>query len=85
MKFIFAMTLDAAAGKAQSQTLMIRRHFTRFNGRHHPSATALGTRYGSSANRRRQQGHSPSNPRTSDRNADGWGSVVIAFLARGAR
>src|SRR5258708_1606881 len=41
--------------------------------------------YDASANVRRQHGHSPSNPLTSARNADGCGSVVIALNASGAR
>jgi hypothetical protein len=41
--------------------------------------------YDAPSKRRRQQGHSPSTPRISDMNAVGWGSVMIALKARGAR
>lgn len=44
-----------------------------------------GQIYGPSANRRRQQGHSPSKPLTRDQNADGWGNVIIALNASGPR
>ena len=41
--------------------------------------------YEASAKRLRQHGHSPSKPLTSAANADGWGSVMIALNANGAR
>src|SRR5262249_29250012 len=41
--------------------------------------------YAASANRLRQHGHSPSNPRASAANAVGCGRVMIALNASGAR
>ena len=44
-----------------------------------------GAGYEASAKRLRQHGHSPSNPLASDENADGWGMVMMALYASGAR
>jgi len=71
-------TRDNSPTLVQSQAPAFRRpqHCARWS--HRPP-------YGASANRRRQQGHSPSNPWTRAANADGCGSVMIALNANGAR